>query len=427
MTRKQRSRRKPARKRRKSVSPLAKLGGAVGRTTRQALSPIGWTRFAFGILIGGALGVATALIPDWPIYDRPGSADKVIAAPSPESHDPTTGARMSIEMPEMVDTTATAPQQATVPMAEEGPPLVEEGAPPESKVEQAAQAPAAQAQPAKQPQAPKPAAKRETGVVSTAQAADAGAVDVYPAGGAGDAAWLRNSIAFSVPRGHPVIAIVLDDVGVNHAHAEAAINLPAEITLSFMTYADGVAGMAARARARGHELMVHVPMEPLGGKNDPGPNALMVDLSDAEILRRLRWGLDRFDGYVGINNHMGSRFTQDDRGMRLVMEELQRRHLLFLDSRTIANSVGERIAEQIGVAHVTRDVFLDDDMSGAAVVKQLEIAERVARETGQVIAIGHPHPATIAAIKAWLPRAKAQGFIIAPLSVVAKRQIGVTG
>ncbi len=427
MTRKQRSRRKPARKRRKSVSPLAKLGGAVGRTTRQALSPIGWTRFAFGILIGGALGVATALIPDWPIYDRPGSADKVIAAPSPESHDPTTGARMSIEMPEMVDTTATAPQQATVPMAEEGPPLVEEGAPPESKVEQAAQAPAAQAQPAKQPQAPKPAAKRETGVVSTAQAADAGAVDVYPAGGAGDAAWLRNSIAFSVPRGHPVIAIVLDDVGVNHAHAEAAINLPAEITLSFMTYADGVAGMAARARARGHELMVHVPMEPLGGKNDPGPNALKVNLSDAEILRRLRWGLDRFDGYVGINNHMGSRFTQDDRGMRLVMEELQRRHLLFLDSRTIANSVGERIADQIGVAHVSRDVFLDDDMSGAAVEKQLAIAERVARETGQVIAIGHPHPATIAAIKAWLPRAKAQGFIIAPLSVVAKRQIGVTG
>ncbi len=425
MTRKQRSRKKPARRRRKSASPLAKLGGAVGRTTRQALSPVGWTRFALGILIGGGLGVAVALIPDWPVYYRPGSADKVIAAPSPESHDPSTGARMSIEMPQMVD--SAAPQQAAMPMAEENPPLVEEGAPPESKVEPAAQASAAPAQPAKQPQAAKPAAKRETGVVGTAQAAEVGAVDVYPAGGAGDAAWLRNSVAFSVPRGHPVIAIVLDDVGVNHAHAEAAIDLPAEITLSFMTYADGVAGMAARAHAKGHELMVHVPMEPVGEKNDPGPNALKVELSDAEILRRLRWGLDRFDGYVGINNHMGSRFTQDDRGMRLVMEELQRRHLLFLDSRTIANSVGERIADQIGVAHVSRDVFLDDDMSGAAVAKQLAIAERVARETGQVIAIGHPHPATIAAIKAWLPRAKAQGFIIAPLSVVAKRQIGVTG
>ncbi len=425
MTRKQRSRKKPARRRRKSASPLAKLGGAVGRTTRDALSPVGWTRFALGILIGGALGVAAALIPDWPIYDRPGSVDKVIAAPSPESHDPSTGARMSIEMPQMVDSAAAAPQQPTAPMAEESPPMVEEGAPPEIKTVQAAEAPVPQ--PAKQQPAAKPAAMHEASVVSTAQAAETGGVDVYPAGGPGDAAWLRNSIAFSVPRGHPVIAIVLDDVGVNRAHAEAAINLPAEITLSFMTYADGVAGMAARAHARGHELMVHVPMEPLGGKNDPGPNALMVDLSDAEILRRLRWGLDRFGGYVGINNHMGSRFTQDDRGMRLVMEELQRRHLLFLDSRTIANSVGERIAEQIGVAHVTRDVFLDDDMSGAAVVKQLEIAERVARETGQVIAIGHPHPATIAAIKAWLPRAKAQGFIIAPLSVVAKRQIGVTG
>ena len=131
MTRKQRSRKKPARRRRKSASPLAKLGGAVGRTTRDALSPVGWTRFALGILIGGALGVAAALIPDWPIYDRPGSVDKVIAAPSPESHDPSTGARMSIEMPQMVDSAAAAPQQPTAPMAEESPPMVEEGAPPE--------------------------------------------------------------------------------------------------------------------------------------------------------------------------------------------------------------------------------------------------------------------------------------------------------
>ncbi len=430
MTRKHRNRKRPVRKRRrKSISPLAALAGTVDMAARQALSPVGWTRFALGILIGGALGVAAALIPDWPIYDQPGSADKVIAAPSPESHDPSTGARMTIEMPQVVDSTATAPQPAALPLAEESQPVVEEGAPAESKTEAAATQ--AAPQPAQQQQAAKPAAKHETGVVGTAQAADAdagaGAVDVYPAGGAGDAAWLRNSIAFSVPRGHPVIAIVLDDVGVNRAHAEAAINLPAEITLSFMTYANGVAGMAARAHARGHELMVHVPMEPVGEDNDPGPNALKVNLTDAEILRRLRWGLDRFDGYVGINNHMGSRFTQDDRGMRLVMEELQRRHLLFLDSRTIANSVGERIAGEMGVAHVSRDVFLDDDMSGAAVEKQLAIAERVARETGQVIAIGHPHPATIAAIKAWLPRAKAQGFIIAPLSVVAKRQIGVTG
>jgi hypothetical protein len=82
---------------------------------------------------------------------------------------------------------------------------------------------------------------------------------------------------------------------------------------------------------------------------------------------------------------------------------------------------------ELGVAHVARDVFLDDDMSSTAVLRQLALAERVARENGHAIAIGHPHPATIAAIKAWLPRAKAEGFIIAPLSTVAKLRLGASG
>jgi len=173
--------------------------------------------------------------------------------------------------------------------------------------------------------------------------------------------------------------------------------------------------------------MVHVPMEPLSNEVDPGPKALRVGYTEAEILDRLRWGLSQFDGYVGINNHMGSRFTQDERGMRVVIEELKRRNLLFLDSKTISTSVGDRLAAQLGVAHVARDVFLDDDMSSDAVLRQLALAERVARENGHAIAIGHPHPNTIAALKAWLPRAKAAGFIIAPLSTVAKLRLGASG
>jgi polysaccharide deacetylase 2 family uncharacterized protein YibQ len=224
-----------------------------------------------------------------------------------------------------------------------------------------------------------------------------------------------------------LIAVVLDDVGVARSHAELAIDLPGVITLSFMTYADGVADMAARARAKGHELMLHVPMEPLGHEIDAGPNVLQVGASESELLKRLDWGLERFPGYIGINNHMGSRFTQDERGMGVVLAELKRRNLLFLDSRTISDTVGDKIAARMGVAHVMRDVFLDNEMDEAAVVKQLMQTERIAASKGQAIAIGHPHPATIAAIRAWMPKAAARGFVVVPLSAVAKLRLGASG
>jgi uncharacterized protein len=248
-----------------------------------------------------------------------------------------------------------------------------------------------------------------------------------PVNAGADAAWLKNAVAFSVPQGKPVIAVVLDDVGVARSHAELAIDLPGVITLSFMTYADGVTDMAARARAKGHELMLHVPMEPLGHEIDAGPHVLTVGASEAELLKRLDWGLDRFPGYIGINNHMGSRFTQDEHGMQVVLAELKRRNLLFLDSRTISNTVGDKLAARMGVAHVMRDVFLDNEMDEAAVIRQLMQAERIAASKGQAIAIGHPHPATIAAIRAWMPKAEARGFVIVPLSAVAKLRLGASG
>jgi len=419
--------RRPARRRPSMLAAIGSgIGGALGSALQRVLWPIGWGGFAAGILIGAGLGVAVALVPDWPLFDPPGQADKVIAAPNPESRDPSTGARVKIETPKVVENLASAAASETAAPPEALPPAQPQ---PQPRYEEASaqSAPAivrAQQTPTSKPTPPAVVAKAAE---EPTRIAAIGPVDFYPSGVAGDPAWLRNSVAFSVPRGRPVIAIVLDDVGVNKAQAEAAIKLPPEITLSFMTYADGVGEMAARARAKGHELMVHVPMEPLGGEVDPGPQALKVQLSDAEILARLRWGLDRLDGYVGINNHMGSRFTQDERGMRVVIEEMRRRNLLFLDSRTIAASVGDRLAAAMGVAHVTRDVFLDDDMSATAVARQLAAAERVALATGQAIAIGHPHPATIAAIRAWLPGAKARGFVVAPLSVVAKRQLGASG
>ncbi len=157
-------------------------------------------------------------------------------------------------------------------------------------------------------------------------------------------AWQRFAVPVANIGTRPTIAVVLDDLGLNRPGTRRAIALPAPLTLSFMTYAKGLGRMAGQARAAGHELMLHVPMAPRDGSYDPGPNVLGSDLPDAELARRLDWGLERFDGFVGVNTHMGSRFTASPRGMAAVMAALKGRGLLFLDSLTSPASVGAAIA-----------------------------------------------------------------------------------
>ena len=106
--------------------------------------------------------------------------------------------------------------------------------------------------------------------------------------------------------------------------------------------------------------MLHLPMEP-NGRADPGPNALLVALTDSELRQRVTTALDSFDGYVGVNNHMGSRFTAYRPGMETVLRQFKARGLLFLDSRTTAQTVGDQVAQELGVPSVARNVFLDDD------------------------------------------------------------------
>lgn len=239
--------------------------------------------------------------------------------------------------------------------------------------------------------------------------------------------WQRNAVSVRDPGDRPMIAIVLDDVGVAPQHAREALALPPPIVLSIMTYADQAAALALEASQLGHEVMVHMPMQPLSGAVNPGPHALTVGLDAEEIRRRMDWGLGRLDGYVGFNNHMGSRFTQDEAGMRVVLELAKARGLLFLDSKTIGSSVGDALAAELGVAHISRDVFLDDDISEVAVARQLAAAEAIARQRGYAVAIGHPHPATIAALKRWLAQASARGFAVVPLTTIVKKRDGVAG
>jgi polysaccharide deacetylase 2 family uncharacterized protein YibQ len=234
-------------------------------------------------------------------------------------------------------------------------------------------------------------------------------------------AWQRFAVTPPAIDGRAMVAIVLDDLGLDRKRTERAIHLSGPLTLSFMTYAEELPRQTAMAHEAGHELLLHVPMQPLDAHLDSGPNSLQTDLNRDEVLRRLRWGLDRFSGYVGINNHMGSRFTSDAIGMTPVIEELHARGLLFLDSRTTGTTVGEALARKRGVPAVARNVFLDDEIAAPAIAARLADLEQVARRKGAAVAIGHAHDATLAALAAWLPTLAAKQLVLVPLSTVVRR------
>ena len=219
----------------------------------------------------------------------------------------------------------------------------------------------------------------------------------------------------------PKIVIVIDDLGIDKPRTARIINLPGPLTLSFLTYASGLDKQTRAARDAGHELWMHIPMEPGSPDVDPGPNVLLTGIPKPELLASIKWNLEQFSGYVGINNHMGSRFTADLPGLRTVMEELKRRDLLFLDSVTSGKSVAGKAAREIGVPFARRNVFLDHQDDKVGIERRLAEVERLARGKGLAVAIGHPRERTLTALRTWLTELEAKGFRLVPLSAAIKK------
>ena len=221
----------------------------------------------------------------------------------------------------------------------------------------------------------------------------------------------------SVADDTPAIAIVIDDLGINAARTAQAIALPANVTLSFLPYPARSHELSRRAHLAGHEVIVHLPMQPTGNEN-PGERALKTGLPSDELQQRLGWALSRVSDYDGVNNHMGSRFTTSRPDLLPVMRELKARGLFFLDSRTTTKTQVEKIAQEIGMLSGRRDVFIDDDQGASAIARQIQLIEDMARKNGNVIAIGHPYPATLKALATWSKTIKERGFRLAPLREV---------
>lgn len=219
------------------------------------------------------------------------------------------------------------------------------------------------------------------------------------------------------------IAVVIDDMGVDPARSRQIINLPGPLTTSFLTFARELRRQAKAAAAAGHELMMHMPMEPKG-KVPAGPDALLVHMAPEEITARVRDMLGRMDHYVGVNNHQGSKFTENAECLRSVMSVLKERGLFFLDSRTSGQSIGSRIAEESGVQTVERSVFIDHEQRQGYVAKQLALAEALARKNGHAIAIGHPRDVTITELGRWLPTLPGKGITLVPVSTLVNMRYG---
>jgi polysaccharide deacetylase 2 family uncharacterized protein YibQ len=212
-------------------------------------------------------------------------------------------------------------------------------------------------------------------------------------------------------------AIIIDDLGENLEAARQLLALPYPLTFSVLPHLRDSVETATEARHAGHEVMLHLPMEPEAGPHaSPGEGEIRIGMTSFEIEHVLQWDLDSVPHAAGVNNHMGSRATADPRLMAAVMRSLAGRQLYFVDSRTTANSVALEAARRQGLPAFYRSVFLDDTESVPYTLEQLRRFRRVLEDQGTALAIGHPYPTTIAALAKFLPELERDDVELAPAS-----------
>jgi polysaccharide deacetylase 2 family uncharacterized protein YibQ len=210
----------------------------------------------------------------------------------------------------------------------------------------------------------------------------------------------------SVPKSKKV-AIVIDDLGNNMSGTDEIMAMQIPLTVAVRPFMPTTKRDAEWAHRVGHEVLVHLPMEPLKGKKQwLGPGAITSDLSDEEIRRRVRAAIDDVPYAIGVNNHMGSKITADARMMKVVLEVCKERGLFFLDSKTNYWSIVDNVAKQVGVSCVDNHIFLDDKSSKRYIMKQMKLIQSHLSHHNHCIAIGHvgrPGKNTAFVIKASIP------------------------
>ena len=237
--------------------------------------------------------------------------------------------------------------------------------------------------------------------------------------------WINNSVPVFKQPEFSYISIVLDDMGLNRKRLNEGIELGGPLTLSFLSYAPNLIEQTTIASSKGHELMLHLPMEPLGDE-DPGPGALLVDMKNMHLKQMLNLALEKFPNFIGVNNHMGSLLTQQTEPMHWLMAELSKQQLLFVDSRTSADSLAFDIAQNYLLPSLKRDVFLDHQRNSGFIESQFKQLLHIAKKRGWAVGIGHPYPETLAVLEEHLPKLKQQGVEVVTISALLTPQYFMT-
>ena len=219
----------------------------------------------------------------------------------------------------------------------------------------------------------------------------------------------------------PRIALIVTGLGIsNKAADEALTRLPPAVTFAFTPYGGALTDLVARARQNGHEVLLQAPMEPFDyPDNDPGPQTLLTSLSAEQNLDRLHWLMSRFQGFVGIANYMGARFTASEQALGPVLRETAKRGLIFVDDGTSSRSVAGEIAGANNMPFAKADVLIDTVPTATEIDRALAQLEKQARARGVAVGTLSPLPITISRVADWSKTIESRGFVLVPITAVA--------
>ncbi len=215
----------------------------------------------------------------------------------------------------------------------------------------------------------------------------------------------------------PVIAIIIDDIGWRKQDDLRALELPGAVTYSVLPQTSNTAFMSEKAREKGKEIMLHIPMEANKDNHLLGPGALTSDMSKEEFIATLETNFQSVPDAIGINNHMGSLLTNHKLSMHRLMNAMKRPNTpFFVDSKTTGSTLAGDVAEIYGIASTRRDVFLDNEKDEKSIRDQFQKLVKIAKQKGSALAIAHPHKETTEALKTLLTDLKSFGVKLIPMS-----------
>jgi hypothetical protein len=233
--------------------------------------------------------------------------------------------------------------------------------------------------------------------------------------------------ARTTPRGvidsdAPKIAILLGGMGLNpKLTRQAIVDLPGDVTFAFAPYGADLQKQVDKARADGHEVMLQLPMEPVGyPATNPGPRTLLADAGTPANLEALLWHMSRFTGYTGVTNYMGGKFLAEAEALRPIAAELKRRGLLFLEDSTLPLTVTAATAKSVGLPLRKAQVVIDADPNPASIRAALDLLEGEARSSGFAIGTGTGLAVTIETVAEWSKQLQERGILLVPVSAAYK-------